>query len=306
MPIIIPQNLPAVELLARENIFTMESARAMTQDIRPLRIAILNLMPTKVLTENQILRRLSNSSLQVEMEFLTTASYKSTHVPIEHLDAFYKCFDDVKEQKFDGMIITGAPIEHMAFEDVAYWQELTRIMEYCKHNVYSTLHICWGAQAGLYYHYGIKKYALPEKLFGVFPHTMNNHNHPLTRGFDDVFYVPHSRHTEVRREDILQVEDLEILSESEQAGVYLAASKDGRFIFATGHSEYDHNTLKKEYLRDLEAGKPINIPQNYFPNNDATKDPIVRWRGHSSMLFANWLNHFVYQNTPYNIEDINY
>lgn len=305
MPVIIPQDLPATETLLKENIFVMNKKRAEKQDIRPLKIGIVNLMPTKIVTETQILRLLSNFPIQLEVELICMKSHDSKNTSPEHLKSFYKSFDEIKNQKFDGMIITGAPVETFEFEEIDYWDELKEIMDFASKNVFSTIHICWGAQAGLYYHYGIPKYELPEKVFGVFAHTINKKKCNLLRGFDDIFYIPHSRHTEVRREDILKVSDLDILAESEKAGVYLVASKDGRHIFALGHAEYDPLTLKWEYDRDVNKGLDINIPSNYYPNDDPTKEPIVRWRGHAHLLFSNWLNYYVYQETPYNIEDIN-
>jgi homoserine O-succinyltransferase/O-acetyltransferase len=304
MPIKIPDNLPAVEILNSENIFVMPDDRAFHQDIRPLRIAILNLMPTKIVTETQILRLLGNSPLQVEIVFLHPVSHISKNTPEEHLVRFYSSFEDVKHQKFDGLIITGAPVEHLEFEEVNYWEELKEIMDWSLHNVFSTFHICWGAQAGLYHHYGIPKYPLPSKMFGVFPHNVEKKNTKLLQGFDDIFHAPHSRHTEVRRDDIMKVAELEILSESEEAGIYIVASKNGRQIFVTGHSEYDPLTLKAEYDRDAAKGLDIPVPRNYFPGDDPTKHPIVRWRGHSNLLYVNWLNYFVYQLTPFNLEEI--
>ena len=304
MPIKIPNNLPAVKTLEGENIFVMTETRAITQDIRPLRILILNLMPKKIETETQFARLLGNSPLQVEMELIHTKSHQSKNVAEEHLLAFYKTFDDIKTQKFNGMIITGAPVEHLPFEEVEYWQELCDIMEWSKNHVHSTLHVCWGAQAGLYYHYGINKQAVPAKMFGVFPHTVEYRQSILFRGFDDTFMVPQSRHTTILREDIEQVQDLKILASSVQTGVYAVSTKNGRQIFITGHSEYDADTLKNEYLRDLSQGKPITIPENYFPNNDPTKPPLVSWRGHAHLLFSNWLNYFVYQSTPYDIDQV--
>lgn len=304
MPIRIPDNLPAGEILNSENIFVMFEDRAYHQDIRPLKIAILNIMPTKITTETQLLRLLGNTPLQVEITFLRPASHLSKNTPVEHLEAFYKTFEEVQEEHFDGLVITGAPVEQMPFEEVNYWEELTRIMDWSRTNVYSTMHICWGAQAGLYYHYGIQKYDIPYKMFGVFPHTKNKDHVKLLRGFDDVFYVPHSRHTEVRREDIEKVDDLEILSESEESGVYLVASKDGRNIFATGHSEYDPLTLKAEYERDVEKGLNIQVPKNYYPNDNPNCEPQVRWRGHGNLLFLNWLNYYVYQETPYDLSKL--
>lgn len=306
MPIKIPDNLPASEVLNSENIFVMGENRAFHQDIRPLRILILNLMPTKIVTETQILRLLGNTPLQIDIVLMHPKTYLSRNTPEEHLITFYKTFDEVKDQKFDGMIITGAPVEHMDFEEVAYWEELTQIMDWKVHNVTSTLHICWGAQAGLYYYYGIPKYPLNEKMFGVFPHTINKKNVKLMRGFDDEFYAPHSRHTETRREDIEKVEDLEILSESPESGIYIVASKDGREIFVTGHSEYDPLTLKAEYDRDVAKGLDIKVPRNYFPKDDPTKEPHVKWRGHANLLFSNWLNYYVYQETPYELDRIEF
>ncbi|NLX77547.1 MAG: homoserine O-succinyltransferase [Clostridiaceae bacterium] len=305
MPINIPDNLPAYEVLTSENIFVMTEERAIHQDIRPLRIAIFNIMPTKIVTETQLLRLIGNTPLQVDVVLLHPRTYKSRHTPEEHLRTFYKTFDDVKHEKFDGMIITGAPVEHMAFEDVGYWEELKRIMDWSRKNVYSVLYICWAAQAGLYHFYNIPKYPLPEKLFGVFEHTVSVKNVKLLRGFDDVFYVPHSRHSEVRREDIEKVPELEILSESAEAGVYIVRSRDDRQIFVTGHSEYDPLTLKSEYDRDISKGLDIRIPKNYFPGDDPTKHPVTRWRGHANLLFSNWLNYYVYQETPYNLEELN-
>ncbi|MBQ3519589.1 MAG: homoserine O-succinyltransferase [Clostridia bacterium] len=304
MPIKIPNELPATQILEDENIFVMTEKRAITQDIRPLHILMLNLMPTKIVTETQISRLLGNSPLQVELELLQTATHKSKHTSAEHMIAFYKTFDEVKHRNFDGMIITGAPVENMPFEDVEYWDELTEIMEWTKTHVTSTLHICWGAQAALYYHYGIPKYPLEKKLFGVFEHTVDYKKSILFRGFDDVFPAPHSRHTTVRREDIESVEELRVLASSEKAGVYVVATPKGRRIFVTGHSEYDADTLAKEYFRDKNAGLPIDVPENYFPGNDDTKAPLVTWRSHANLLFSNWLNYFVYQTTPYNIADI--
>lgn len=303
MPIQIPNDLPAAEALQQENIFVMKEGRASTQDIRPLEIVVLNLMPTKIVTETQLSRLLGNTPLQVRLELMKTSSHVSKNTSQDHLLTFYKTFDELKHRKFDGMVITGAPVENMAFEDVDYWQELCEIMEWTKHNVHSTLHICWGAQAGMYYHYGIQKKPLPKKLFGVFKHQADYKRSILLRGFDDTFWVPHSRHTTVLREDIEKT-DLKILASSEEAGVYAAMSKKGRQIFVTGHSEYDGDTLQKEYLRDKALGLPIDVPKNYFPDDDDTKEPIVRWRGHANLLFSNWLNYFVYQTTPYDIMTI--
>jgi len=299
MPIKIPDSLPAKEVLNNENIFTMDETRAYHQDIRPLNIAILNLMPTKVTTETQILRLLSNTPLQVDIVLLHPKSHVSKNTSIEHLQTFYKTFEDVRGRFFDGLIITGAPVEHLPFEEVDYWEELKGIMDWSRDHVTSILYICWGAQAGLYHHFGVPKYPLPQKMFGIFPHTVNKPNCKLLRGFDEVFYVPQSRHTEVRREDIEKVPELEILSESEESGVYIAASKDGKHIFVTGHSEYDPLTLKYEYDRDISRGLDIQLPKNYFPNDDPTQKPVSIWRAHANLLFSNWLNYYVYQETPY-------
>lgn len=304
MPIKIPNDLPATEVLHEENIFVITETRALTQDIRPLKILLLNLMPTKIVTETQFSRLLGNTPLQVELEFLQTATHKSTHTDQQHLIDFYKTFDDVKHKKYDGMIITGAPVEQMEFEEVNYWQELCEIMEWSKTHVTSTFHICWGAQAGLYYHFGIKKYPLSEKMFGIFEHTVEYKKSILFRGFDDKFMVPHSRHTTILREDVEKVPELKILSSSEKAGVYVISTDKGRQIFVTGHSEYDADTLQKEYMRDKNAGLEIKIPENYFEDNDDTKSPIVSWRSHANLLYSNWLNYFVYQTTPYDIEEI--
>lgn len=304
MPIRIPNELPAVKVLTSENIFVMTEKRAITQDIRPLKLLILNLMPLKIDTETQLSRMLGNTPLQIEIELLKTSSYESKNTSAEHLITFYKTFDEIRHKKFDGMIITGAPVEQMEFEEVEYWEELCEIMEWSKTNVTSTFHICWGAQAGLYYHYGIKKYPLEKKLFGVYPHTVEYKNSILMRGFDDTFYVPHSRHTTIKREDIEKVPELKILSTSPQAGVYAISTKNGRQIFITGHSEYDPGTLRKEYLRDKNAGLPIEMPENYFPDNDDTNEPVSTWRAHANLLYTNWLNYFVYQTTPYDINEI--
>ncbi|CVK20581.1 homoserine O-acetyltransferase MetA [Sporomusa sphaeroides] len=302
MPIAIPNNLPAANILESENVFIMYEDRAYSQDIRPLKVLLLNLMPTKIVTETQLLRLLGNSPLQVEVDFMYTATHTPKHTPQEHLIKFYETFDTIKSRNYDGMIITGAPVEQMPFEQVAYWDELCEIMEWSKKHVYSTLHICWGAQAGLYYHYGIPKYSLPEKMFGVFPHNIISPNQDkLFRGFDDIFYVPHSRHTEVRREDIEKNSALRILSESAAAGVHTVADSDGRQIFITGHSEYDPLTLKSEYDRDISQKLPINIPCNYYPGNDPSKPPVVLWRSAANLLFSNWLNYYVYQETPFDL-----
>ena len=304
MPIQIPNDLPATGILQNENIFVMSETRAVSQDIRPLEIVLLNLMPTKIVTETQLSRLLGNTPLQVHLELMHMSSHKSKNVSQEHLLTFYKSFEELKDRKFDGMVITGAPVENMEFEDVDYWDELCRIMEWSKTNVHSTFHICWGAQAGLYYHYGVQKKPLDEKMFGVFKHKADYKRAILLRGFDDEFWVPHSRHTTVLREDIEKVPGLRILASSEEAGVYAIMNKEGRQIFITGHSEYDVDTLQREYLRDKNLGLPIHVPENYFPNDDDTQEPIVRWRAHANLLFSNWLNYFVYQTTPYDITEI--
>ncbi|MBS4007378.1 MAG: homoserine O-succinyltransferase [Clostridium sp.] len=304
MPIKIPNNLPAAETLTNENIFVMSEHRAMHQDIRPLKIAILNLMPTKIQTETQLLRLLGNTPIQVEAIFLHPKTHNVKNTPEEHLVNFYQTFDEVKSQKFDGLIITGAPVEELEFEEANYWEELVEIMKWSLSNVYSTFHICWGAQAGLYYHYGIKKYPLKEKLFGIFPHKISKPNTMLLRGFDDVFYVPHSRHTEIRKEDIVKVKALDVLSESDEAGIYIMKTNKGRQIFVTGHSEYDPLTLKMEYDRDIARGLNISVPKNYFPGDNPEKYPLVTWRGHANLLYSNWLNYFVYQETPYNLDEL--
>lgn len=301
MPIQIPNDLPAAEVLQKENIFVMKQTRAETQHIRPLEIVLLNLMPTKIVTETQLSRMLGNTPLQVHLELMMLSTHKAKNTPEEHLLAFYKTFDELKDRKFDGMVITGAPVENMPFEKVNYWKELTEIMEWSKDHVHSTFHICWGAQAGLYYHYGIQKYPLPEKMFGVFKHKADYKHAILLRGFDDEFWVPHSRHTTIRRENIEATPGLKILASSEEAGVYILMNKEGRQIFVTGHSEYDPDTLEREYLRDKYQGLPIQVPKNYYPDDDDSKPPIVRWRGHGNLLYSNWLNYFVYQTTPYDI-----
>ncbi len=304
MPIKIPNSLPATETLLSENIFVITETRALTQDIRPLKIAILNLMPTKIATETQLARLLGNSPLQVELELVQMSTHESRNTPQEHMLAFYKTFDQIKNQKFDGMIITGAPVEHLEFEDVDYWKELCEIMEWTKTNVTSTFHICWAAQAALYYHYGINKKPLDKKLFGVFPHYKEYGASMLMRGFDDVFMVPQSRHTTIDRADVLQVPQLKILSSSKEGGIYAVTTKLGRQIFITGHSEYDADTLKLEYLRDVAAGKDIEVPKNYFPDDNPENDPRVTWRSHANLLYSNWLNYYVYQTTPYDISTI--
>ena len=304
MPIKIPKDLPAFKVLSDENIFVMNDERAVNQDIRPLKIAILNLMPKKIQTENQLLRYLSNTPLQVEIKLLQTESYKSKHTPLEHMRKFYRFFNDIKGERFDGLVITGAPVEQLEFQDVLYWEELKEIMEWSKSNVFSTLHICWGAQAGLNYHYGIPKYQLEKKKFGIYRHYINKKNAELMRGLDDVFYAPHSRHTEVRREDIEKIEELDILSESEEAGVFIVANKNNRQIFISGHLEYERNTLSDEYFRDLNKGLNIEVPENYFPNDNINLKPIVAWRASANIVFSNWLNYCVYQNTPYDLEKL--
>lgn len=302
MPINIPENLPACDVLSEENIFVMTDERAMQQDIRPLRIVILNIMPDKIMAETQLLRLIGNTPLQVDVVLLQTATYTPVNTSQDHLNAFYETFDDIRDHKFDGMIITGAPVERMDFEEVDYWEELAVIMEWSRAHVFSTLHICWGAQAGLYYHYGIPKYPLPEKKFGVFAHALEDNTINLLRGFDDVYHVPHSRHTEVLREDIERDSRLHILSESAESGIYIVSDREGRQIFVMGHPEYDRYALRREYLRDRGKGLDIAIPQNYFPDDDPDRPPMVSWRGHAHLLFANWLNYYVYQETPYVLE----
>ncbi len=304
MPLNIPDKLPAVKILEKENIFVMKETRAVHQDIRPLRVVILNLMPVKITTETHMLRLLSNSPLQVEVTLMHPADHNSKNTSIEHLKTFYKNFTQIEEKKFDGMIITGAPVEHLEFEDVDYWDELKSIMDWTKSHVTSTMYICWGAQAGLYHFYNIPKYKLPSKMFGIFPHTINKPYTPLIRGFDEVFQAPHSRHTEIRREDLLKIHDLEIIAESKEAGVFIVMSKNGRQIFVTGHAEYDPNTLRDEYERDIKKGLKIEIPKNYFPDDDPNNAPKVRWKSHANLLFINWLNYYVYQMTPYNLDEI--
>ncbi|MBN2165665.1 MAG: homoserine O-succinyltransferase [Marinilabiliaceae bacterium] len=304
MPIKIPDTLPAFSVLESENIFVMGQTRAMQQDIRPLRILIFNLMPLKISTETHLLRVLSNSPLQVEIDLMMTSSHVSKNTPIEHLSAFYKTFNDIKNQKYDGMIITGAPVEQMEFEEVNYWDEMKEVMEWSNKNVTSTFHICWGAQAGLYYHFGIKKHEIGKKLFGVYNHKVNDHHELLMRGFDELFQAPHSRYTTILKEDIEKNSNLRILSESDDAGVYIVMSADRKKIFVTGHSEYDPNTLKEEYVRDIRKGIDIAIPENYFPNNDPSLPPFVTWRSHAHLLYSNWLNYYVYQATPFVLEDI--
>ena len=301
MPVCIPNNLPAFKTLQEENIFLMTADRARTQDIRPLRIAILNLMPTKIVTETQLLRLIGNTPLQIEITLLRTASHLAKNTAADHLESFYQTIDEVRESRFDGLIITGAPVEMKPFEEVSYWHELTAIMEWAKHHVFSTLYICWAAQAGLYYHYGVNKYPLSRKVSGVYWHKVLDTRSKLTRGFDDVFLAPHSRHTEICADDIQRIPELELLAVSEEVGVYLAAARSGKHIFVTGHSEYDADTLRLEYERDIAKGMDVPIPCNYFHDNDPSKNPIVSWRAHSNLLFSNWLNYCVYQETPFDL-----
>jgi homoserine O-succinyltransferase len=304
MPVRIPDQLPASEVLNNENIFIIPEDRALHQDIRTLQIAVLNLMPTKINTETQLLRLLGNTPLQIEITLFLPSSHTSKNTPEEHLLTFYQSFADIKDRRFDGLVITGAPVENLPFEEVDYWKELQQIMDWSHTNVFSTFHICWGAQAGLYHEYGIPKYQLPAKMFGVFPHYIKKKNTKLLRGFDDVFFAPHSRHTEIKEEDIEKVSSLEVLSVSDEAGVYIVTTRDGRQIFVTGHSEYDPLTLKSEYDRDVAKNLPINVPANYYPADDPARVPEVRWRGHAHLLYANWLNYYVYQETPYDLDAI--
>ena len=304
MPVKIPATLPAAKILTEENIFVMDDQRAMMQDIRPLKIAILNLMPTKEVTETQLLRLLGNTPLQIEITLLMMASHESANTSREYLDAFYRTFDSVKDTKFDGLIVTGAPVENLPFEEVDYWPELVRILDWSRSHVYSTLHICWGSQAALYHHYGIGKHKLEEKAFGIFSHKVLNPTHKLVRGFDATFLAPHSRHTTIHKEDIEKVPELELLAESPEAGVYLVASRDGRRVFVSGHGEYDAETLAREYNRDISKGLKIDVPKNYYPDDNPAHVPPVMWRAHANLLFVNWLNYFVYQETPFDIEAI--
>lgn len=304
MPVKVNNNLPAKKVLEEENIFVMDENRAMSQDIRPIRIAILNLMPLKEDYELQLLRSLSNTPLQVEVTFLTTKSYIGTNTPISHLEQFYQTYEDVKNQKFDGLIISGAPVEQMEFEEVAYWKELTDIMDWSDTNVTSTLHICWGAQAGLYYRYGVKKVLLPEKLSGIYSHKVSNRKEPLVRGFDDIFYAPHSRYTGIRTEDILTNGEFTVLAQSDEAGYFILLAKGGKHIFVMGHPEYDRMTLDKEYRRDLAKGINPSIPKNYYPDDNPDNKPLLIWRSHANALYSNWLNYYVYQATPYDVENI--
>lgn len=306
MPLNLPDKLPAINLLKEENIFVIDNSRANAQDIRPLKIVVLNLMPLKITTETDLIRLLSNSPLQIEVSFMKLKSHTSKNTPIEHMKAFYRDFASMREERFDGMIITGAPVEHLEFEDVHYWSEITEIFDWTRTHVMSTMYICWAAQAGLYYHYGIPKYPLEKKMFGIFEHhvTEGFSHLPIFRGFDDVFYVPHSRHTEVRREDIDKCKDLQVVSESDESGVHIVMARGGREIFVTGHSEYSPYTLDGEYRRDLGKGLPIDMPKNYYRNDDPEQGPLVRWRSTANLLFSNWLNYYVYQETPYDINQI--
>ena len=304
MPLNIPVTLPAVEALRTENIFVMDSERASSQEIRPLKIVILNLMPIKITTETDLIRLLSNSPLQIEIDFLHMETHCSKNTPIEHLTSFYKTFDEIKKSNYDGMIITGAPVEQMPFEEVNYWGEISTIFDWARTHVTSTFFICWAAQAGLYYHYGIEKYPLNAKMFGVFEHRLFDPQNPIFRGFDDVFYVPHSRHTEIRAEDIRKNPDLTLLSESPESGVYMVMARNGREFYITGHSEYSPLTLDTEYKRDVSKGMPINMPLNYYRDDNPENEPLVRWRSHANLLFTNWLNYFVYQETPYDLTKI--
>lgn len=304
MPIKIPSNLPAFSALQEERIFVMPDDRAEHQDIRPLKIAILNLMPKKIETETQILRLLSNTPIQVDIDFVQTKSHVSKNTSQDHLVKFYTTFDEIRNNRYDGMIITGAPVEQIEFEEVDYWDELCEILDWTRTNVFSTLHICWGAQAGLYRHYNVPKYALPKKMFGIFPHYLVNYSNKILKGFDELFYVPHSRHTEIKREDIEKVEELEILTESSLSGVHMVASKNGRQFFITGHSEYDRDTLSNEYFRDKDKGLPIEIPYNYFPDDNPENEPVFTWRCHANQLFSNWLNYCVYQETPFDLSEL--
>lgn len=304
MPLIIPNELPAAEALQNENIFTMEQARATTQDIRPLKIVIVNLMPTKIATETQLARVLANSPLQVEMTLVQMDSHESTHISQEHMDTFYKTLDEIKHEYFDGMILTGAPVEQMPYEQVDYWKELCEIFEFCKTHVYSNMFICWGAQAALYYYYGIDKHLLEQKVFGVFEHRVTRAHNPLMRGFDSIFYAPHSRHTEIWKEDVLKHPELRILAESPEVGPHIISTENGRQIFVLGHQEYDKDTLAGEYFRDVKKGLDIQVPANYFKNDDPKQEILFRWRAHANLLFSNWLNYYVYQNTPFNIREI--
>jgi homoserine O-succinyltransferase len=304
MPLRLPDKLPAIDLLKNENIFVLADSRANRQDIRPLRIVILNLMPLKITTETDLIRILSNSPLQLEIQFMKVKAHTSKNTPIEHMKAFYRDFELMRNEKFDGMIITGAPVEHLDYQEVTYWDEISEIFAWARTHVTSTMYICWAAQAGLYYNYGVPKYPLPQKMFGIFPQYMSDNTLPIFRGFDDVFYMPHSRHTEIRKEDILKVPELTLIAESPMSGVSIVMARDGREIFITGHSEYSPNTLDTEYKRDLGKGLPIQMPYNYYKNDNPALGPLVTWRAHGNLMFQNWLNYYVYQETPYNIDDI--
>ena len=304
MPLIIPTTVPAYGVLGSENVFVMHKRRARTQHIRPLRIVALNLMPTNIATETQLARLLANSPLQVQLTLLHTASHAASHVPGEHMEAFYKTFDEIRGERFDGMIITGAPVEQMPFEEVDYWPELCQIMDFTRTNVYSTLHVCWGAQAALYHHFGIQKRPLPEKMFGIFPHRVTRPSNPLVRGFDEEFWAPHSRHTGIDEEQVKACKDLRVLAESDEAGIYLMSTDSGRQIFVTGHPEYERLTLDAEYRRDVAKGLPIAPPKHYYPGDDPSKEPVYRWRAHAFLLYTNWLNYYVYQNTPYDLGEL--
>ena len=304
MPLIIPKTLPAYGVLGSENVFVMHKRRARTQHIRPLRIVALHLMPTKIATETQLARLLANSPLQVQLTLLHTASHAASHVPGEHMEAFYKTFDEIRGERFDGMIITGAPVEQMPFEEVDYWPELCQIMDFTRTNVYSTLHVCWGAQAALYHHFGIQKRPLPEKMFGIFPHRVTRPSNPLVRGFDEEFWAPHSRHTGIDEEQVKACKDLRVLAKSDEAGIYLMSTDSGRQIFVTGHPEYERLTLDAEYRRDVAKGLPIAPPKHYYPGDDPSKEPVYRWRAHAFLLYTNWLNYYVYQNTPYDLGEL--
>lgn len=306
MPLKLPDSLPAIDILRGENIFVMNKSRAELQDIRPLKIVILNLMPLKISTETDLLRLLSNTPLQLEIDFLKIAGHTPKNTPIEHMTTFYKSFTEVEKDNYDGMIITGAPVEHLEFEQVNYWDELQGIFEWASHHVTSTMFICWAAQAGLYYHYNVPKYHIGEKIFGIFEHSLSDYRLPIFRSFDDKFFAPHSRYTEIHKEDIDKIDGLDVISISKEAGVYMAIGKNGREIFITGHPEYSRTTLDQEYKRDLEKKLPINIPLNYYPDNDSSKSPLLQWRSHANLLFSNWLNYYVYQETPYNIREINW
>ena len=304
MPLRLPDKLPAIDFLKDENIFVLGSERANSQDIRPLRIAILNLMPLKITTETDLVRLLSNTPLQLDVHLMKVKAHTSKNTPVEHMQAFYRDFEEMRHEKFDGMIITGAPVEHLDYSEVNYWQEITEIFDWARTHVTSVMYICWAAQAGLFYHYGVPKYPLPKKMFGIFPQIPSNTRLPIFRGFDDVFYMPHSRHTEIRREDVLRVPELSIIAESEQSGVSMVMARNGREIFVTGHSEYSPNTLDTEYRRDLAKGLPIEMPVNYYRNDDPDQGPLVTWRGHGNLLFTNWLNYYVYQTTPYDLNEL--